>query len=255
MTGSFASGPGFSYYLLTIAGGAPTAPTADPTDTYQVGIVKDVNGGVYTFDAVQVQAGLTPVFQSLQSNKIEVWSWKTNVAGASTGANFLNFSVNVPTAAGSDFAPYTGQPNASKLVLGTTNNDYILVRNEFDWTPATSTLTRRGATHASNITLPWRPSSADATPVTATREIRFGQAFPGVFWKAGFGLLESLAVIRDDRVNATVGATYVKADGSTVVIGASPIIQTTYAEYTVNTKFSNVSGFYNANAIIPHTVN
>jgi hypothetical protein len=254
LAGEIRRGGDFDYYRLTITGGAPSAFNADPLDTYVIGVVREVNGTVLTFNALQYEGGLPPVFQPLANNRIEVWSWRTNVDGTSTGATYHDFSVNVPTVAGTEFAPYTGQPNASKLVVGTTNNDYILVRNEFDWTAgAPGTLSRRNATHPTNVTLPWRPSSRSSVPTTVNRDIRAGQSFPGAYWKAGYGFLEALAVVRDDNYRSS--GVHAKADGTTVDASATPFIQTTYLEYTVNTPFSGVSGFYVADYVIPHVTN
>ncbi len=266
LSGSIAQGPGYSFYLLEIVGGKnPTAP-----NIYAIGVVRDINGAILTFNAAQVKAGLPAVFQTLQNNKIEIWSWETTVAGASNGKTYLDYSVNVPTAAGTDLAPFSGQVNTTKLVVSTSSTDYFLVRDEFSWTPATSVLTRVAGSAATNIALPWRPATTQAIgatpPVnTATREVKFGSALPGAYWKAGIGLVESLAVIRDDKlfVYAAPPATpsVTKADGTTTLptTAAGPInnniISTTYVEYNVNTGSSTVSGYYYAPAVVPHAAN
>lgn len=266
LSGSIAQGPDYLYYLLEIAGGKTSAAP----NIFSIGVVRDINGAILTFNAAQVKAGLPAVFQTLQNNKIEVWSWETTVAGTSNGTPFLDFSVNVPTSAGIDFAPFSGQPGTTKLVVSITSTDYFLVRDEFSWTPATTVLARVAGSAATNIALPWRPATTQATgatpPVnTATREVKFGSALPGAYWKSGIGLVESLAVIRDDKLFAYAAppATPIvtKADGTTTLptSAAGPtnsnIISTTYVEYNVNTASSTVSGYYYAPAVVPHAAN
>ncbi len=266
LTGSREFGPDFTYYQLAIDGGSSAAPL----NHYLVGIVRDSSGTVLTFNPAQVVAGLPAVFQPLQNNKIEVYSWQTDPAGVSNGKTYLDFSLNVPTAAANDFAPFTGQPGTSKLVLANTSTDYNLVRNEFDWTPATSTLARVSGTSPTNVALPWRPVTKSATTSTATvinkavREIKLGNTFPGAYWKAGYGLIEAVGQIRDDKLFILPTDVVLKADGSTVIPKTTPVgpvttndsvISTTYAEYGVNTTASKVSGFYLGSAVIPHAAN
>ena len=267
LLGSNEFGPNFTYYQLTIDGGLTSAAL----NNYVVGVVRDINGTVLTFNAVQVLAGLPAIFQPLQSNKIEVYSWQTDVAGASNGKSYLDYSINVPTAAANDFAPYTGQAGTSRLVLSNTSTDYNLVRNEFDWNSATATLSRVSGSSATNVALPWRPVTKSATSSTATtinkatREIKFTSTFPAVYWKAGYGIIESLGQIRDDKLFILTTDIVLKADGSYVspttpapVAGVTTnnhVISTTYVDYNVNTAFSKVSGFYLESAVIPHAAN
>jgi len=267
LTGSTEFGPKFTYYQLVIDGGLSSAAL----NHYVIGVVRDISGNVLTFNATQVLAGYPAIFQTLQNNKIEVYSWQTDVAGISNGKTFLDFSVNVPTTAANDFAPFTGQAGTTKLALANTATDYNLVRNEFDWTQSTSTLVRVSGTSATNVALPWRPATKSATSSTATtvnkatREIKFANAFPGVYWKAGYGIVESLGQIRDDKLFLLpTDTTVLKADGSlatpkSTLVGAvttnDNVISTTYVEYGVNTSSTKVSGFYLESAVIPHAAN
>lgn len=267
LTGSNESGTNFTYYQLIIDGGLGSGPL----NHYVVGVVRDINGSVLTFNPTQVLAGLPAIFQPLQNNKIEVYSWQVDATGASNGTTYLDFSVNVPTVAANEFAPFTGQAGTSKLVVANTSTDYNLVRNEFDWNPATATLNRIGGTSATNVALPWRPATKSATSSTATtinkatREIKFANSFPGIYWKAGYGIVESLGQIRDDKLFLLPkDSTVLKADGTftppkSTLVGAvttnDNVIWTTYVEYNVNNSSVKVSGFYLESAVIPHAAN
>ena len=330
LNGEIKTTGGVSYYVLTIAATGSyngrnyatssqvsgSASSLAQAPTYRIGVAKDVNNTVYIFNATQVEAGLPAVLAPLGNNRLDVFSWATSLdrqvaadkvqtiglggtkdTTVNNGLPYLDFTVNVPTSAGNEYAPFTGTAGATKLALANTNTEYHLVRNEFDVDHVAATggslflTSRYGATAnvdvSKHIVIPWRPTTSAATVAqlgtvpsgittlhpgavfsagNATRDIKFANAFPGVYWKAGVGFVETLGQIRDDRVTgvssplvlSTTAGRYLtetvsKADGTPLVgdysvsgtnVTYNAKIWTTYVELNANLPRSLVSGYH-----------
>lgn len=197
-----ASGNRPEFYQLTISflntnGATPVGPIAPPftnATVYKVGIAKDTNNDVYCFSPTT--AG--PVNKvGATSMEVFVDSQVSTISGP-----IKDFTVNIPTVAGTTLAPFTGTINTSaqsflKLVVdnGTLANGGT--------TQATTTVV---PTAKFEVTIPWLApiKAAVTTPVVPATVppssiITTTQVDQTAYWKAGIGLVESVC-----RVNWVV---------------------------------------------------
>ena len=197
-----ASGNRPEFYQLTISfrntnGAAPVDPIAPPFTTatvYKVGIAKDTFNDVYCFSPTT--AG--PV------NKVGATSMDVfvNSQVASLSGPIKDFTVNIPTVAGTTLAPYTSTINTSAQSFLTLVADNGTVANG-GTTQATTTVVTSAkfdvkipwlAPIKAAVTTPVVPATVPATNITITPQVD-----QIAYWKAGIGLVESVS-----RVNWVV---------------------------------------------------
>lgn len=149
-------------------GAAPAAGLEVPGYTkdlvYSVGFAKDVNNNLFSF-APDV-AG--PV-NAASGNAVQVYINSLNPA---VTGSVLDFTVNVPTAAGTTVAPYTGTTGTSSLALGTLVADGSTKGQGGRSQLSTSTI---AVDSLYNIAIPWQIGT------------------PTAYWKTGFGIVECAA--------------------------------------------------------------
>ena len=173
-------------------GAAPAAGLEVPGYTkdlvYSVGFAKDVNNTLFAFAPDAVGPVNAPGGSSVP---VYINSLNPAVTGS-----LIDFTVNIPTAAGTTLAPYTGTTGTSSQALGTLVTDNATKAQGGRSQLTTSTI---ALDSAYSIAIPWQTGT------------------PTAYWKTGFGIVECVARyywLKNNTGVAAAADTFGSAPGS-----------------------------------------